>query len=152
MSDFRPLAALLPRLKELAAQMKGQDNAATAHPIFVVQQRHRIHGIDPNYSDLFEWIDVEGRAADAEEHERLEAAFQQDEDDDEGERQFWTRAHYVDSWENVQPFFSRSGAEGYMARNRHNLTDPRIYVDSAHRNAEWQLVRELLVELAKAEQ
>lgn len=135
------------RLKELAAQMKGQDNACTAHPMFVVQQRRRIHGIDPSYSDLFEWIDNEGRAADADEHEILESAYQQHGDDAEGESQFWTRAHYVDTWENVQPFFSRAGAEGYIARNRHNLTDPRVYVDSAYRNEEWQLVRALLLAL-----
>lgn len=150
MSDLERIAALLPRLKELAAQMNGQDNACTAHPMFVVQQRRRIHGIDPSYSDHFEWIDIEGRAADTEEHERLEAAYQRDEDYQEGEHQFWTRAHYVDTWENVQPFFSRSGAEAFIARNRHNLTDPRVYVDSAHRNVEWQLMRELLLELAKA--
>lgn len=151
MSEFDLISALLPGLKELAAKTNGQDNAATAHPMFVVQQRRRIHGIDPNYTSLFEWVDIEGHAADAEEHARLEAAYQQDEEDDDDERQFWTRAHYVDTWENVQPFFSRSGAEDYIARNRHNLTDPRVYVDSAHRNAEWQLIRELLAALGKVQ-
>lgn len=134
---------LLPRLKELAAQVKSQDNACTAHPIFVVQQRRRIHGMDSNYSDQFEWIHCEGGVADPEEHEQFEAAY----DDSLEEPDGWTRAHFVDVWESVQPFFSRADAEAYILRNRHNLCDPRIEVDSAYRNEEWQLIRALLLAL-----
>lgn len=133
-------AELLTRLKELAAQVKSQDNACTSHPIFVVQQRRRIYGMDSSYVDEFEWIDSESNVADDEERERLEAGYQAGED----EPDFWTRTHYVDTWESVQPFFSRAAAEAYILRNRHNLCAPRIEVDSAYRNEEWQLVRALL--------
>lgn len=69
---FERLSSLLTRLNELAASMKGQDNACTVDPIFVVQQRRRIRGMDASYSDLFEWIHFEGQVADAEEKEEIE--------------------------------------------------------------------------------
>lgn len=60
----------------------------------------------------------------------------------------WIKTAYKDSWENVQPFFTRAGAEEYLRVNGHNLRgtkDARIYVDSAFRNAEWQAIRALLL-------
>jgi len=57
----------------------------------------------------------------------------------------YTKTAYQDFWENVQPFFTRKGAEGYIEINGHNLKDPRIYVESAFRNSEWQALRQLLV-------
>lgn len=65
----------------------------------------------------------------------------------------YTKTAYQDTWENVQPFFTRAGAEEYLRINGHNLRGrsakeaPRIYVDSAFRNAEWQAIREMLLGL-----
>lgn len=61
-----------------------------------------------------------------------------------------TRTAYQDSWENVQPFFTRKGAEEYLRINGHNLEGkekPRIYVESAYRNAEWIAIRQMLIDL-----
>lgn len=61
-----------------------------------------------------------------------------------------TRTAYQGTWENVQPFFTRKGAEEYLRINGHNLRgreEPRIYVDSPNRNAEWQAIRRMLLGL-----
>lgn len=41
----------------------------------------------------------------------------------------------------VQPFLTRRAAEDYIASNAHNLRKPSVYVASASRNYEWQLMR-----------
>lgn len=67
---------------------------------------------------------------------------------DLGDDLWLTKTAYRDSWENAQSFFTRQGAEDYLRINGHNLQGhepPRIYVDSAFRNAEWQAVRALLM-------
>lgn len=66
------------------------------------------------------------------------------------ENESYTKTAYQDTWENVQPFFTRKGAEEYLHANKHNLTDkepPRVYVVSAYRNAEWQAIRQMLIDL-----
>jgi len=63
----------------------------------------------------------------------------------------WVYTGYIDEWVFVQPFFSNKGAEAYVASNRHNLNNPRVYVDSAYRNDEWQAIREVLTDLAGAD-
>lgn len=62
-----------------------------------------------------------------------------------------TKTAYQDSWETVQMFFTEVGAEEYLRVNGHNLRGgkepPRIYVDSAFRNAEWQAIRAMLLNM-----
>ncbi len=94
----------------IAHDLATQDNRATAHPMFVVQQRRRIYGMGHDYSDELVWLDEEG-----DEHPFSGGDPPKD----------WTETRYIDL-------------------DGHNLTDPRIYVASAHRNHEWQTVRELL--------
>lgn len=136
----------MEKLYFMAHAMRTQDNASTAEPIFIVQQRHRLYGIDPDLVDDGEvvWLDccndyceVEGDEAKA-----LEEAYSET-FEVPGEYQ---RTGYQDDWEFVQPFFTRVGAEAYIVANGHNLTDPRIYVDSAYRNREWQAVRAMLLD------
>jgi len=66
------------------------------------------------------------------------------------ENENYVKTAYQDTWENVQPFFTRKGAEEYLRINGHNLQGkepPRIYVESAFRNAEWQMIRQKLMML-----
>jgi len=131
----------------MGQQLRTQDDACTRDPIFVVQQRKRIYGMDGDYVDQFAWItdDADCDEADIEEAAKLEAKYESDE-----ETPGWMRVAYHDTWEFVQPFFTRAAAEAFIARNAHRLTDPRVYVDSAYRNPEWQAVREHLMVLASA--
>jgi hypothetical protein len=143
-------------LKQMAENLRSQDNACTANPIFVVQQRRRVYGFDPGYSNNVVYMHDEGFEVSEEERQEEygEALAEADEDEDFPDFEDWCEENYTltayqDFWDNVQPFFTRAGAEEYVRINGHNLKDPRVYVDSAFRNAEWQAVRELLMSMVK---
>jgi len=55
----------------------------------------------------------------------------------------WERVGYIDRWRFVVACFTREAAERYIEENRHNLTEPRVWVWSAHRNREWCLAAAL---------
>jgi hypothetical protein len=112
---------------DIGARMAVQDNLATADPIFYVQQRERIYGVSSDYTDTFVWLDDEGEC-------------------DEGKGM---RVGYVETWSNVQPFFTRGAAQNYIERYGYNLRSPRIYVGSAYRNEEWKEARAMFVAAAK---
>lgn len=140
MTDHRPgcrgVGDIIDELSALAYEIETQDDAGTAHPYMLVQERVRFYGYDPDYSDYIAWINSDGEA-DADEAEALdikhgEGAVQED----------WTRVGYVDRWVTVQACLTRRGAAAYLAANGHNHRGPtRVYVESAHRNAEMQRLR-----------
>lgn len=110
----------------IAKRLETQDNAGTKWPVFLVQQRERIYGVEQDWADGIAWVDGEG----------VEVAT----NDPDFAAWSSTETGYVDQWVFVQPFFTREAAQLYIGENAHNLTDPRIYVDSVHRNKEWQAV------------
>ncbi|MCP4640013.1 MAG: hypothetical protein GY851_06260 [bacterium] len=130
-------------MRTIAGRMLGQDNAITAHPIFMVQQRRRVYGMDPDWSDVIVWV-YDGAEIASVEDEFLEwcaehAVLPEDSD--------VVRTGAFDYYENVQPFFSRKAAEHYIIAYGYNLTDPRVYVESGYRNHEWQAVRKVLLDM-----
>lgn len=132
----------LSRLEYIAKQIREQDNRITANPIFIVQQRHRQYGIDPNYCEDIIWLHSdEGEPVDDDEAERLEAEFKKTGDEPDG----YTRTAYIDSWEFVTACFTEEGCKDYLRSNGHNLKEPRIYVESGFRNREWEFMREYLM-------
>ena len=140
------LASAVSVLQRLGVDIATQDNAATSHPVFVVEQRRRIYGLDPDYCDAPIWLHQDGFEADAEEKARLDA-----EDENGAEDECWRKTGYVDIWEFVTACFTRKGAERFLERQRHNLKHPRIYIHSAHRNDEWIELRKVMVELGASE-
>jgi len=44
-------------VEQISELVRTQDNRATSDPIFIVQQKRRIWGMDGHYSDDYEWID-----------------------------------------------------------------------------------------------
>jgi len=111
-------------LAAIGARIRSQDNLATAGPIFVVQQKRRLYGLDPAYTETFVWMNSDGEEAD--ENERA------------------TRVGYLDQWEFVTACFTQGAAQRFIDENAHNLKEPRIFVESSYRNYEWQAVREYL--------
>lgn len=110
---------------DIGRELLAQDNRATSHPIFMVQVVKRICGMDRDYAESFEWVDSEGNHS-------------------EQNKRGSKKVYYRDIWTNVQPFFTERAARDYMNRNRHNLRqdgEPRIYVESGHRNEEWIALR-----------
>jgi hypothetical protein len=49
------------------------------------------------------------------------------------------------NYEFVQGFYTRRAANRYLEANKHNLCDPRIYVDSLYRNKEMIAIRKVLM-------
>lgn len=144
MVDMDELKALA-KLKKIAKRMKSQDNRITVDPIFLVQQRHRIYGILT--SDLTVWL-YEGDEVAQDDVELCDFLAERDLDGAEEEKAgLLEEVGYKDTYEFVQPFFSQKAADAYIESNLHNLIEPRVYVDSAYRNNEWQAVREVLLEL-----
>jgi len=125
-----------PEIVEIANRMMLQDNLATKLPIFCVQQKRRIYGLDLNHADETCRVDEDGDETQDEDG---------DETQDEGEG---TEIGYKDTWEFVTACFTRKGCEDYIATNGHNLREPRIYVESGHRNREWERLRDWLLGLA----
>jgi hypothetical protein len=136
-------------IQKIAERVRTQDNAITADPIFVVQQRVRMYGMDPDVDDVFVWLDSCNDNIEIEEEEaaKLEETYQKTLKIP-GE---YCRTGYKDIWEFVQPFFTRKAAEAYIEVMRHRLTDPRVYVESGYRNREWQTIRALLMLIAADE-
>lgn len=158
---------LQKQLVAMAKEIHTQDNEITTNPIFMVQRHRRTYGFDPAYSDKPVYVDEEhneveinAQASDGYGCPHCNAALGIDDMDDEccthcdmsldlGDFCL-TKTAYQDTWENVQPFFTRKGAEEYLEDNGHNLTGkkpPRVYVESGFRNAEWQAIRKMLMQL-----
>lgn len=131
--------------RKIARNLATQDNRATDCPIFIVQERRRVYGFDPAYSDKTVWLDSDGDEVDPEEHARLEA-LHDDAEDIPAER---TRTAYQDTWEYVTACFTEAGCRDYIRRNGHNHRgELRIYAAGSWRNDEWRAVRDLLRSLA----
>jgi hypothetical protein len=133
------------RMVEIGRALATQDNQATSHPMFLVQQSRRQTGLDPRWGVPVVWLDNEGAEVEAEEAKALEAAFEET-GEEPADR---TRTGYVDLWEFVTCCFTDAAARSYIEANKHRLNRPRVYVDSAYRNAEFIAVRQHLQELAR---
>lgn len=109
---------------DLGERIRTQDNRITSHPVFVVEQK-RQYVTDPDYNEGARevWVGDEG--------EEVEPRSK-------GSRKFYVH----DVWEFVTACFTEQGCKDYLAVNGHNLREPRIYVHSGYRNAEWIALRE----------
>ena len=125
-----------------------QDNRITAEPIFIVQQKRRICGIEDDFAEGHRWYDPIGvESYDDEGKAQRDADRAAD-----GSRPIpWQRGGYIDVWEFVTACFTEQGCKDYIARNVHNLREPRIYAEGSYRNAEWRAVRSYLLGIAAGE-
>lgn len=128
-------------LNEIGNLLRTQDNRATAHPMFIVEERERIWGVSQDYTDLSAWIDEEGNEASSSIHERLElgAPVQNG--------RIYEKVGYIERWKFITACFTERGCEDFIRANLHNLIYPRIRAASAYRNAEFISVREFLMGL-----
>lgn len=129
------------QINRIGALIRTQDNRITADPIFVVQQRKRIWGVEVDYTDSYAWLNrandyVEATEVEASGLDAMECAG-----NDTGD---WEKVGYVETWEFVTACFTEHGCKDYIAANGHNMNEPRIYAASAYRNREFIAVREML--------
>lgn len=128
-------------LQELAHQMRSQDNRCTSYPVYTVQEKMLITGIDTDYTERTGWFHAEGQQAEGEEAAMLEAGYQETGNEPED----WYRTGYLHRWEQVAAFFTLSAAENYIQANTHrHKGELRTYVESGYRNPEWKELRRLL--------
>lgn len=135
----------LHRIGEL---LRTQDNLITDQPIFIVQQKHS-YVTDEDYNDArIEWCHVDGyeRASPLRE-KRLEAIYHRTGNDT---LHCYRRFAVHDVWEFVTACFTEQGCKDYLAKNNHNLKEPRIYADGSYRNEEYRAVRNWLMSLPAA--
>lgn len=145
-------------IKRIIEQLRTQDNMMTQHICFVVQKRRLISGFERQYFDHDEimWM-YDGEAIRRDHWEKLTIAERDGIetitiDSEEYFIPDLESCGFKEEWETVQSFFTRKGAEDYIAVNGHNLRrdgEPRIYGESFHRNAEMIAVREWLMGLAE---
>lgn len=131
-------------LIELVERLRTQDSRCTSHPVFLVQSKESHGGMEVDCAESVCWIDADGEVASAEEHERLEALWNESEEPDG-----WTRTGVVSHWVTVQWFLTEASAQEYIERNGHRHGrngdgELRVYADSAYRNPELQLLRRVL--------
>lgn len=121
----------LAEAERIAADLREQDNRITSHPVFVVEQKRRIYGVDSDYTDSFVWVNPND----------FEAVS-------ETRKKGWRKLGYIEVWEFVTACLTEKGCEVYLRVNAHNLSSPRIYVYSGWRNHEWQTLRSMMPALA----
>lgn len=138
----------LAAISRISGLIQTQDNRITSHPIYVVESRKRIYGMDGDYCDKSVWLhrDGEGEAED-EELEKLEAEYAKANHIPEE----CERVGYVDTWNFEAICLTSDAAEAYIERNAHNHDRLRLYVYSGCRSDEWQLVRKMFTDLADLE-
>lgn len=128
-------------MRKIGELIRTQDNRCTSDPLFIVQQKKRIYGMDRNYFDDYEWLreDDHEHVADRIERAGLDALDEQGED-----VTGWEKLYYLDIWEFVTVCFTEQACKDFIAANGHNLNEPRIYASSAYRNREMIAIREFL--------
>jgi hypothetical protein len=136
-----PVASVPDILAKVGALIKTQNNRYTDQPMFIVQQKQIITGIDTGYTDQIAWLDADSMLTSGEEFDTFEANYKEDLTEPDG----WTRMGYHEQWEFVTACFTEQGCKDYIAINGHNLKEPRIYADGSYRNHEFQEMRKALI-------
>ena len=118
------------QLTALSTELRTQDNACTAEPMFVVYQIKRIYGLDPDYTEETTWTHSEGEETDPEIIAALEAL------DDAGSPTIhdgtaYERVGYIDIDQFVTVCLTRKGAEAFIAQMKHRLNKPHIEAQPA---------------------
>lgn len=127
-------------LARIRAQILTQDNRCTQNPMFCVQEKRRLVGLDAAYSDQRCWHDsANGHTVydDDKDFDAVKWALEKSDDYDE--------FGYIDQWFTVMAAFTEEGCEEYLRLNGHNLKQPRIYVESFNRCPEMIAIREALM-------
>jgi hypothetical protein len=111
-------------LSEIGERLRTQDNRITENPMFCVQT-HRRDVVPDGFSDETVWV-LDGEEVDA---------------DTDGAEEYGIRWR----WETVMVAFTEEGCKEYLRQNGHNLSEPRIYVESFNRCPEMIAIREWLM-------
>jgi hypothetical protein len=146
-------------LKQIAEEIRTQDNLATEHPIFILFDRSRYPAEDGT-GDEYIYVDRDGDCREIKhtkealvEYYRDDEWFPKDTDDLSEDQLFELiqkhrdikeyHVHIINEFR--QAFFTKRSAEEYLESNRHHFKDPLIYCESLWRNYEMQAIRDALI-------
>ncbi len=155
-------------LQQFGELLRTQDGRATGEPLYCVQKKRRVYGMDSQWGEKYIWQYSECSEVSYETDERLvtELLFEEMEHigEDEAEEmrgdiesQFesgevewkgvtYEKIYYAEYWETVTVHFTEEAADTYATQNAHNLGDHRVYVTSQYRCHDWIDLRKFLME------
>lgn len=119
----------------IGEKLRTQDNRGTVNPMFCVQEKRRLVGMDAAYSENRCWHDL------GNDH----TIYDDDPDFKEPEGPEWDEFGYIDQWFTVMVAFTESACEEYLRLDGHNLKQSRIYVESFNRCPEMIAIRDMLM-------
>ena len=144
--EAQPTFSIPPEIAKIIESLHTQDNRITANPLFAVQQKRVIGGLESGYEDGWAWVDYDGEIHDADRISELNARFQDGESEPDGCR----RVGYIEKWEFVTGCLTEEGCKQYLRLDGHNLREPRIYAYGGYRNVELEALRKWLMSLRAA--
>ena len=125
MNDFVPVD-----MTSIGRRILTQDNQCTSFPMYVVQVKRRMYGLDTQYSDETVWLDDDGEEVSKDTPGAEETGF-------------------LDQWEFVTMFFTADACQEFIKNNSRRYGELRMFVESFHRNPEMIAVRQFLMDEAK---
>lgn len=131
------------QLAELAHELHTQDNLYTADPMYLVQEEEIIYGFKSDYAEEYHWY----FADDGEFFEVPEDGEGLPLGEDQAEEFGYTKVYFHRQWVFKCAHMTMKAAELYIETQRHNLKNPRVFVESMHRCPEMISIREHLMTL-----
>lgn len=143
-SDAPAAGRTMPEAIRTMAQRIAADKFehCTADPIFTVQKRNLLSGLDLDYCDDIGWF-YDGDQLLGEEAVTLEAEYQ----DSGTVPDNHTRTGIMETWEHYATYITQESAQEFVAKKGDEY---RVYVDSGCRNHEWKALRAFLEDVAAA--
>ena len=135
-------------LTALREELRTQDNAITADPLFVVYDKQRIYGLDIDHAEHYCWLypdrgDGRSEGADSKIVARLNHLESLGKEPAIAGVEY-TRIGYVDVDRFITCCLTRKAATEFISANSHRLRKPFVYVASLDRNAEMIALRNLV--------
>jgi len=124
--------------QKMLADLKENDHH-TADPIFIVQKKRRVYGIDTDFEPEIVWLH-DGEEVSPDDHVWLEADYESGVVPED-----YVRTGCVDEWEHVDSYLTNEAA---MARINGG-PEGRVSVESAYRNSEMRAVRSFIMDVAR---
>ena len=127
------------QLAALSTELRTQDNAITADPLFVVYDKQRIYGLDSDHAEHYCWLypdrgDGRSEVADSKMAARLNHLESLGKEPKISGIEY-TRIGYVDVDRFITCCLTRKAATEFISRNSHRLRTPFVYVESLDRNS-----------------
>lgn len=142
-------------LVHMSNAMAVQDNAGTANPLFCVYQKEKVM-VPEGYGDGVHWHDGDGNFIDEEDIDDDETIKEYCEEHPEdkdldaedilkklGYEKFYYKIEDVPAPDG-QVYFTHESAQEHIRRNHYHYHEPFVFVNSAWRNDEMQLLMDVV--------